>query len=294
MALQMKSIKRKMKSVANIQKVTKAMEMISVSKMKKSIEKRNASLAFALESRKILLSLLDYHELTHPYLEPGEGERTLLVIVAANRGLCGAYNTNVSRKVSSFLEGKEKGVIDVIAVGKHAQKIALRNGLNLLATFDQFSDYYSSGEVRSLLYTILETFDSGKYRDVLIAYTEFTNSLSYEPKLKSFIPLRAEEILTEEELERREEIQKGSVLFEPSEQEVLNEVVPAVLITILYQYLLESLASEHSARVSAMKNASENAEEMLEQLTMSFNRARQAAITQEIAEIVGASSAISS
>lgn len=295
MAMQTKTIKQKMKSVANIGKITKAMEMISVSKMKKSIEKRNGSLLFATESFTLLENLSKHKNVSHPYLEDGNGEKILLLVIASNKGLCGGYNMNVSKQVSEFVsKNKDKG-IDIISVGKQAQKIATRNKLQLIASFDNFSDFYKPNEVRSLLHLIFEKFDSGDYKEVRIAYTEFFSSISFEAKIKPFIPFsikQADSVLKET---HEEEEQDNLALYtlEPSEQEVLNTVVPAVLMTVLYQYLLEGLASEHSSRVTAMKNASDNAEELGEELRVNFNRARQAAITQEIAEIVGGSSAIS-
>ncbi len=289
--MQTKTIKQKMKSVANIGKITKAMEMISVSKMKRAIEKRNNSLPFAEESLVLLQNLSQHKNLSHPYLEEGAGDKVLLVVVSSNKGLCGGYNINVSKQVTEFVQQHQGLDIDVIAVGKQSQKIAVRNKLNLIATFDDFSSYYTSGEVRSLLNFLFEKFDTGEYKEVRIAYTEFFSSISYEAKIKTLIPLPARYL----ESHNEEGEQKDFALysFEPSEQEILDTVVPAVLLTILYQYLLEGLASEHSSRVSAMRNASDNAAEMGEALRINFNRARQAAITQEIAEIVGGSSAIS-
>ncbi len=295
MAMQTKTIKQKMKSVANIGKITKAMEMISVSKMKKSIEKRNGSLLFARESFALLENLSKHAGLSHPYLEKGTGNKVLIVVIASNKGLCGGYNMNVSKQVSEFVAQNKGTEIDVISIGRQAQKIAMRNGLNLVASFDEFSNYYTAAEVRSLLHTVFDYFENGEYREVHVAYTEFISSISSEAELKQFMPLSIDEAHTLLENEGLEPKKENFALytFEPSKQEVLNTVVPAVLMTILYQYLLEGLASEHSSRVSAMRNASDNAQELGEELRVNYNRARQASITQEIAEIVGGSSAVS-
>lgn len=292
--MQTKTIKQKMKSVANIGKITKAMEMISVSKMKKAISKRNASSLFAKESFALLENLYEHKNISHPYLEQGKGEKVLILAIASNKGLCGGYNMNVSKQISQFVTENPDTAVDIIAVGRQAKKIAGRNGLNLVASFDDFSDYYTAGEVRSLLHVLFEKFDTGEYKEVKIAYTEFISSLSFEAKTQSLIPLSiddARSAVGEDENDKKRDF--ALYTFEPSEQEVLNTVVPAVLMTVLYQYLLEGLASEHSSRVSAMRNASDNATELGEELRINFNRARQAAITQEIAEIVGGSSAVS-
>ena len=295
MAMQTKTIKQKMKSVANIGKITKAMEMISVSKMKKAVSKRNSSLLFAQESFSLLENLHLNKSLSHPYLEKREAEKILMLVVASNKGLCGGYNMNVSKQVSKFVAENPGITVDVVAVGRQAQRIATRNGLKLIASFDDFSEYYTASEVRSLLHIIFDHYDQGEYCEVRVAYTEFISSLAFEAKTSSLIPLSIDEsrkILNQDGSEKK---QRDFALytFEPSEQEVLNTVVPAVLVTVLYQYLLEATASEHSSRVSAMRSASDNAEELGEELKINFNRARQAGITQEIAEIVGGSAAVS-
>ena len=289
MAMQMKTIKEKMGTVANIRKVTKAMEMVSTSKMKRVLERREKSLAFSEEARNLLINLHHYHHVDHPFFSPGKGEKILVLVIASNRGLCGAYNTNVDREFSRIVEKYGRERVEAVGIGKEAQRIVLRNGVPLLANFEEFSDIYEADEVRSLLLFILESFSTNQYERILITYTEFINSLSFQPRTRSLVPLELNEF-------NREFLEEDarSYVFEPSKTEVLNYVVDYVLLTILYQYLLESLSSEHSSRVMAMRNASDNAKEMLEELVISFNRARQASITQEIAEIVGALSALSS
>jgi len=295
MAMQTKTIKQKMKSVANIGKITKAMEMISVSKMKKAVSKRNSSLLFAQESFALLENLQLNKSLSHPYLEEREGNKVLMLVVASNKGLCGGYNMNVSKQVTKFIAENPELTVDVIAVGRQAKRIATRNGLQLIASFDDFSEYYTASEVRSLLHIIFDHYDQGGYAEVRVAYTEFISSLAFEAKTSALIPLSIDESRKVLNKDGSEKKQRDFALytFEPSEQEVLNTVVPAVLVTVLYQHLLEATASEHSSRVSAMRSASDNAEELGEELKINFNRARQAGITQEIAEIVGGSAAVS-
>lgn len=293
--MQTKTIKAKMKSVQNIGKITKAMEMISVSKMKKSVQKRLTSDTFAERSFELLENLHVHKKLSHPYLEPKAGNKILLVIIASNKGLCGGYNMNVSKQVTLFAKANPDVEIDAIAVGKQSEKIARRNGINIIASFTEFSDYYTASEVRSFLHTITDNYDHGDYREVTIAYTKFVSSLIFEAQVTPFIPLNVDTAEKLAHIENTTNSKRKFALynFEPNEQEVLNKTVPAVLMTVIYQLLLESLASEHSARVMAMRNASDNAGEMLDELKLNYNRARQAAITQEISEIVGGSAAVS-
>jgi len=285
-----------MKSVQNIGKITKAMEMISVSKMKKSVQKRLASQIFADRSFELLENLHIHKNISHPHLESRKGNKVLMVIIASNKGLCGGYNMNVSKQVTRFIASHADTTVDAIVVGRQSEKIARRNNINVIASFNELSDYYTSSEIRSVLNTIIETYDNNDdYRQVVIAYTQFVSSLSFEAKITPFIPLQVDVAQKLARIESSTNNKRKFALysFEPDEQSVLDAAVPAVLMTVIYQLLLESLASEHSARVVAMRNASDNAGEMYDELKLNFNRARQAAITQEISEIVGGSAAVS-
>jgi len=285
-----------MKSVQNIGKITKAMEMISVSKMKKSIQKRLASQIFADRSFELLENLHVHKNISHPYLEFREGNKVLMVIIASNKGLCGGYNMNISKQVKKFVISNSDVIVEAIVIGKQSEKIARRNDVNVVASFNELSDYYNSSEVRSILNTITDTYDDNRdYKEVVIAYTQFVSSLSYEARVTPFIPLKVDVAQKLAHIEASTNNKRKFTLysFEPDEQSVLDSAVPAVLMTVIYQLLLESLASEHSARVVAMRNASDNAGEMYDELKLNFNRARQAAITQEISEIVGGSAAVS-
>lgn len=292
--MQTKTIQQKIKSVQNIGKITKAMEMISVSKMRRSVEKRTASQIFAERSFELLENLHIQKNLTHPYLKTQSGNKVLMVIIASNKGLCGGYNMNVSKQVTQFVHAHPGVDIDAIVIGKQSERIAHRNKIHIVASFTEFSDYFTTGEVRSLLHTITERYLSEEYHEVVVAYTKFVSSLSFEARVTDFIPLKVDTAQKLSGLKKNINNKTALALytFEPNEQEVLNTVVPAVLMTVLYQLLLESLASEHSSRVIAMRNAGDNAKEMLRDLKLNYNRARQAAITQEIAEIVGGSSAM--
>jgi F-type H+-transporting ATPase subunit gamma len=302
MAIQTKTIKQKMTSVKSIQKITKAMEMISVSKMRNSIAKHRASYEFA-EHALILLETLHIHRnLTHPYFETrvADTNKVLMIIIASNKGLCGGYNMNVSKQVSSFIKDNPGVTVEAITIGKQANKIAWRNNLHVVASFIEYSEYFSASEIRSIMHTISEVYDNdASYTSVEVCYTEFISSLRFEPKITKIIPfdIRKSRETLRISSESSEDFAKNEplplYLFEPSEQEVLDTIVPRMLMTVVYQMILDSLASEHSSRVTAMRSASDNAGELLENLEITYNRARQAGITQEIAEIVGGMSAVS-
>jgi F-type H+-transporting ATPase subunit gamma len=299
MAVQAKVIKEKIKSVGNIKKITKTMEMVSVSKMRRAVSATLASREYARLALELLVTLSKKRQIGHPLLESGTGEKTLLVIVASNKGLCGGYNTNVSKLTSKFKKEHNRE-IEAVTIGKQAENIAHRNNIPIKASFKEFGEDIDIGKVKTLRKTIQKEFlDSDEYHDVQIIYTQFVKQLDYRPKVREIIPISPKttrEII--EEVEHGSSDERFSLdslaqyLFEPSEEEVMDRVLPSLISSILFQILLEASASEHSSRMVAMQNASENAAEMQEELTLTFNRARQAGITQEISEIISGASAL--
>lgn len=299
MAIQIKTIKSKINSIGNIKKITKTMEMVAVSKMRKSINRTVSSRVYARYALEILVTLFKMRKLSHPLLCYGQGQKTLLVILASNKGLCGAYNTNISKAVAKF-KSQTENEIECIVVGKQAERIAQRNKLKVIASFHEFGDELEITETQSLEKVVIDEFvNSKKYKNVVIAYTEFIRQMQYQPNVKEIIPVSMKttrNIIEEIEKDREEKRfdKKGMALyqFEPSEQEVLDEMIPNLLSALIAQIGLESLASEHSSRMFAMKNAKDNANQLLEDLSLIYNKARQANITQEVAEIIAGAEAL--
>lgn len=299
MAIQTKAIKQKMRSVSNIKKITKTMEMVSVSKMRKSTMRSNASREYSRYALELLVTLAKVRNVSHPLLEEGKGDKTLLVIVASNKGLCGAYNLNISKAVSKF-KSENNIEIECITIGRQAEKIANRNKLKILASITEFKEDISLVEIETLKKIILKEFiDLKKYKNVSIVYTQFIKPLDYRPTIRELIPISAKTTrnIIEEIEEGRNDIRfkKDSMAlygFEPSEEEVLYQVIPDLISSTLLQIMIEAQASEHSSRMVAMKNATDNAGELLEELNLTYNRARQAGITQEVAEIIGGAEAL--
>lgn len=300
MAIQSKVIKQKMSSIGNIKKITKTMEMVSVSKMKRAVEGSLASRDYARYALELLVTLAKERNVPHPLLENGIGNKTLLVIVASNKGLCGGYNTNISKIVSKFKEQNNNIEIDCITIGKQAERIANRNKLTILASLNEMGENLSMQEINTLKKIILKEFvELKKYKNVCIAYTQFIKQLDYKPNIKEIIPVSPKttrNIVDEIEMGKKDEyFDKRSMalyLFEPNEEEVLDKVIPNLLSATLFQIMIEAQASEHSSRMVAMKNATDNAGELLDELELTYNRARQAGITQEVAEIIGGAEAL--
>lgn len=299
MAIQTKAIKQKMTSVGNIKKITRTMEMVSVSKMKRAVARSFASREYARYALELLITLSKERNISNSLLEYGTGDKILLVIVASNKGLCGGYNINVSKTVSKFKAsaGRE---IDCIAIGKQAERIARRNSIPIIASFNEFGEDIDFAEIETLRKVVIKEFlEAKKYNSVSIAYTEFVKQMDYLPKIREILPVspKTTRNIIESTQEGRDEsrFEKRSMalyLFEPSEEKVLTHVIPHLLSATLFQIMLDAGASEHSSRMVAMKNATDNAGTLLNDLRLTYNRARQASITQEVAEIIGGAEAL--
>lgn len=294
MALQTKTIKKRINSVKNIRKITRAMEMVSASKMKKATEKALATRDYAQLALELLINIgKEVRE--HPLLEERKMNNILMIVVASNKGLCGSYNGNILRKAKEIIEKHEAKNLAYITVGKKAEK-AIFKGKHL-ASFVDFSENPSLEEILPLSRLILDSFLKREYDRVKIIYTEFVSAIKYKPRKINLLPISKEVI--QEMIDNlplpKEKFQKTNLaryLFEPDMKELLDEILPRLAEIQLYQAILESSASEHSARMMAMRNASDNALEMIDELTLYFNQARQAAITQEISEISSGAAAL--
>lgn len=267
------------------------MEMVSVSKMRKTTARATASQTYARYGLELLVHLTKEQEAEHRFLKDGAGEKTLIVIIGSNKGLCGGYNVNVGKNVRSFLE-RHDGPFAAITIGKQAEKIARRNSLEVVASFTALGDLVTTEEVRSIARVISDQFDSGDIKRVVTTFTTYIKMMEYKPTTRQLLPITTESLRdisrTLEDDTKGEAWEKENLslyLFEPGPQEILDQVVPDLLLSIIYQSLLESAAAEHSSRMVAMKGATDNAGSLLEDLRLSYNKARQEAITREISEI---------
>ncbi len=302
MALQTRAIRQKISSVKNIRKITKAMEMVAVSKMKKAVTSALSSREYALAALDLLVALSLERTVSHPLLETPTGNRTLMVMVASNRGLCGGFNVTLAKAVAQSFEkygGKE--FVDFVTIGKNAERLARKLGADVRGSFVEFSEVQGMYGISGLRRLVLDEFSSGRYARIVVAFNNYISAVRYEPVIRPILPITIEivrnivtlgsDAVSDES--RRSSLGEGIYLFEPTEQDVLAEVLPQLVSVELYQINLESVASEQSARMVAMKNASESAGEMIEDLTLDANRARQDGITQEISEIAAGANALS-
>lgn len=299
MATQIKAIKQKILSVSNIKKITHTMELVSVSKMKKAGRLAISSREYAKYALEILNTLVNERNISHPLFEKGKGDKVLFVIFASNKGLCGSYNNNIAKTVKSYINNNDTNY-DCVAIGKYAEKIAKRFGLNVLHRMHEFGNDISLSEIKVIRKLLIKEFlDSNNYSKVVVAYTEFLSQISYEPVVKEVLPVSqnlSKNIVKDmpKEMDYYTPNKEGMAqyIFEPSEQRVMDKVLPNFISALLFQMALESNASEHSSRMIAMKNATENATSLVDDLTLDYNRARQANITQEVAEIIAGAEAL--
>lgn len=293
-----KAINRRIKSVVNTKKITKAMELVAASKMRKAVAAVLSSRPYAQMAWSLVSRLEQKGEEAHPLLKKSESKRALAILVTSDRGLCGGFNAQVIRVANEFVRSRPEGSVDVIAIGRRGEAWARRRKLPLKASF---GDVLAGGappatKVRPLSRLARNGFTAGEYGEVAVIYTDFVSSILQKPRAKTLLPLTRDSELGEisgqssgvraqqPDSELRA-LSSGEYVFEPDARTVLDQLLPRVAEAQLYQAVLESLASEHSARMLAMKNATDAAADMIDDLRLTFNQARQAGITQEIAEI---------
>jgi F-type H+-transporting ATPase subunit gamma len=290
-----REIRRRIRSVRNIAKVTGALEAVSASKVRKAQQQALASRAYARAAFEILQDIALYHEggITHPLLDQRPFvSRIGVVLITSDRGLAGPYNTNLVRTAIDF-EKKQTVPVAYIAVGRKGRDLMLRRGSTIIAEFSHLPGTPSILDITALSRTVMDDFLNGEVDEVYIAYTSFINMLRQEPVVQRLLPLQPQRTGTTARMgESTREGPRAVYLFEPDPQSILDEILPRFTELIIYQSLLESLASEHSARMVAMRNATENAHTLVEDLTLSYNKARQLAITNEILDIVGGAEAL--
>jgi F-type H+-transporting ATPase subunit gamma len=283
-----REIRRRIRSVKNLTQITRAMEMVSASKMRRA--QRNV-----LATRPYADRLLDVMgELTSrivgappgSLLEVRPNVRAIgLVVVTPDKGLTGAMISNVLRRAARFiLDERARGrEIEVLAVGKKGRDFMVRTGQNLVAEITRIGDYPRLVDTLGIATNVINGFRERRYDEVYVIYSEFVNTLVQRPALKRLLPVEPPNEPAERQVD---------YTYEPSREEVLRELLPRFVEVQLYQAILESIASEHSARMVAMRNATDNAKELTRDLTLTYNKTRQANITKEVSEIASGAAAL--
>lgn len=300
-----REINRRIKSVANTRQITKAMEMVSAAKMRRAQQAALRTREYASKALELLTKVSAQADpKMSPLLAKRDGDRLAIVLVAPDKGLCGGLISNILKKTVKFLESnsvKNKN-IEFVVCGKKARDFVAKTNFSIAGEFINLGDHLTSLDGSAIAEIPLSGFIAHKYDQVILVYTDFVSTLTQNPVVKQILPFDRAKMIPLEEIgpnqtpadqpEPEAEVSDFEYIFEPSPEIVLKTLVPRLVEMQIFQALLESKASEHSARMIAMKNASENAEEMIDDLQFTFNQARQAGITAEIAEISAGAAAL--
>lgn len=304
MAVNTKAIKRRIKSVTSTKKITKAMEMVSAAKMRKAVENALKTRTYAKLAWDILVDLSKTEKSKMPLLTVRPVKKILLILITSNRGLCGSFNSNIIKKTAEQIKNTEQNTaIEVLGIGKKGAEFSKKMNYNLIASFTDLSDTPHQKDVSPICKMVIEEYTKENYDKVVVAYTDFKSAIAQIAKIKQVLPISEHDLETM--VGDLKEIKSVAVakamategkisdyLFEPDKEKVLEYVLPKLVETQILQAALESAASEQSARMMAMRNASDAATDMIDELNLNFNKARQAGITQEIAEIAGGAAAL--
>lgn len=284
-----KLIKSKIKSTQNIKKITKTMEMVSVAKMRKAVQMADDYKTFGNEAKKILNLLADQRE-KNIYSIQNNSDKKLMIVIAGQKGLCGGYNSNIYRYISRvYAEDIKSDSLRFVTIGKYAEKIARRfdgkdKGNNIILSFNQ-KDFLDK-DARVIVKNMSESFIASEFKEVDLIYTDFENVNSQVITTSQLLPFKSGQT-QDEDLTPSSDVREYT--FEPNPTQVYEYTVRILLQNIILGSVLRARAAEHAARMMAMKTATDNASEMISELKLWYNKARQAAITQEIAEISSAS-----
>ena len=293
-----REIKTKIKSTQNMRKVTRALEMVSAAKIRRAQDMMKASRPYARSMRKVIAHVAQAStDFSHPFLTQRDNiARVGYIVVSTDRGLCGGLNSNLFRRLlPAIAEWRKQGVeVDVVAIGQKAISFFRRiKGVNLIGSVSHLGEKPKLEQRGGVIKVLMDVYTSNGLDRVFLAYNDFVNTMTQQPTIDALLPLPAVAAEMENtdgaKLEQKNE---WDYIYEPDAQTVLEHVLARYVESLVYQAALENLASEHAARMVAMKSASDNANKVIDELTLIYNKARQAAITQEISEIVGGAAAV--
>jgi len=283
-----REIRTKIKSVQSTRKVTRALEMVSASKIRKAQELMRQSRPYARAMRQVIGHLAHASsEFKHPFLvERAEIKRVGYVVISTDRGLCGGLNANLFRKLLAEIRAHQvAGVeVDVVTIGSKAASFFKRLKVNLVAQISHLGERPRVEQLIGVVKVMLDAYGEGRIDRLQLAYNDFINTMTQKPRIDALLPLPPSE--------EDERAHDWDYLYEPDAASILTHVLTRYIESLTYQGALENLASEHAARMVAMKSASDNANKLIGELTLVYNKARQAAITREISEIVSGAAAV--
>ncbi|HEX5478722.1 MAG TPA: F0F1 ATP synthase subunit gamma [Dehalococcoidia bacterium] len=282
-----REIRRRIRSVRNIAQITRAMEMVAASKMRRAEQRVVATRPYSEKIASVIASLSGAahagEETSFPLLDQRPVQRAAMVLITPDRGLCGALNSNIIRRASRYILDEAGVPVSVIAVGKKGRDFMVRHGTEVVAEFTALGDYPTLDQVAAIAQVAVDDFVAGRVDTVQLVYTRFINTLSQRPELQQLLPV-------DPPTEGGAPV--GDFIFEPSPEGVLNSLLPRYVDQQVYRAILENVASFYSAQMVAMRNATDNARDLVSDLTLEMNKARQAQITRELSEISAGANAL--
>lgn len=278
-------IKRRIRSIQSTQKITKAMKMVAAAKLRRAQEKLLASRPFAAKLNEVLARLVQgAGGFSHPLLNTSEEGKIGVVVFTGDRGLAGGYNVNIQRLAQHYMDGLEKEDTGLVALGRKGRDYYRFRGYPIMQDYINIGDVPTFIQAKELAKQLMEWYQDGTLREVHLFYQKFVSPIQQIPTHVQLLPIAPDmEDTAGKDIE---------YIYEPSQEGVLGQLLPSYVEIQVYQAMLEAKAGEQGARMTAMDSATDNAQEMIEKLTLSYNRARQAAITKEISEIVGGADAL--
>lgn len=285
MAANTRDIKNRIKSVNSTMKITKAMELVATAKLRKARAQLDRTRPYSLAVTESIQEILaNSGKINHPFLDAREVKNRLFIVLASDRGLCGGYNANINKLVEAQVA--DPSSVKLLIVGNKARNYFQRRNYSIIDSFSGISEAPIFSDAKHIGEVALDLFKKGEVDEVNVVYTHFKSTISYEPRVLKLLP--AESLKEDSQREKRQAL----IEYEPSPETVLGYLVPKYVFGAVYGALIEASASEQGSRRVAMENATDNAEELIKDLDLLKNRARQAAITQEISEIVGGANAL--
>lgn len=285
----LKEVRTRIASVSSTQQITSAMKMVSAAKFRRAQVAIMGMRPYAAMLNEIIESVDVEDGVSTPYHEVRKSSKVILVVVTSNKGLCGGFNANVLKEANAQIDRYRKQGVDqlnLITIGRKATELFSKQEGLVLESHDELLDNPTFDEISALAESLMNGFREKRYDKIVLVYNQFKNSLTQILSAEQFLPVRPQQV------GRGDGQMRNDYIFEPSKEEILREMVPQYLRAHFYRVILDSLAAEHGARMTAMQKATDNATELLKELRLTYNKARQTAITNEIIEIVSGSEAL--
>lgn len=281
-----RDIRRRIKSVKNIQQITKAMKMVAAARLRRAQERANSSLPYTEKIRDVLVGVAgNAKDVAHPLLAVREVEKTGYLLLGADKGLAGAYSSNLIKEALQHIQGKDKASLKLLTVGRKMRDYFRRRGYEIDGEYTGFSERPTYQNAVEIAKAVATAYSDGQYDEVYLVYSQFFSPINQKPSVIKLLPVDTGGAQTKKQ-------EPTNYIFEPSAEDVLTLLLPKYLETVIYGALLQAAASELGSRMTAMGSATENAEDLISRLVLGYNKVRQANITREITEIVSGAEAL--